>query len=351
MRQTRNDTLATDAWAGCRVLVTGGSGLLGSHLVRRLVALGAQVSVVAKATTDLEKIADCLDHVDVLRGNLAVRSDVVRVTHDAQPQVIFHLAAAGVSPFQADPDTMVTTNVLGLMHLFEALADVPYARFVNTGSCFEYGNQSGPLSEEHPLTPLNAYAASKIMAWHLCQLHARQTGKPMVTLRLFTFFGPWERPDRLIPSTIRSVLQGEEIRITSGAQTRDYTYVEDVVDAYLRAAVMEQAVGQTFNIGSGKEYAVREVAQRIRDLMQSQAPIRVGALKSRADEVWRLCCDSSKATAILGWRPTVSFDEGLHRTLEWMRPRAAADVLLGSGPGSGSCDSGKPREALHTRDV
>ena len=320
MRQTRNETLATDVWAGCRVLVTGGSGFLGSHLVRRLVALGAKVSVVAKATTDLEKIADCLDHVDVLRGDLAIRSDVVRVTHDAQPQVIFHLAAAGVSPFQADPDTMVTTNVLGLLHLFEALADVPYARFVNTGSCFEYGNQSGPLSEEHPLTPLNAYAASKIMAWHICQLHAQQTGKPIVTLRLFTFFGPGERPDRLIPSTIRSVLLGEAIRITAGMQTRDYTYVEDVVDAYLIAGVKEQAVGRTFNIGSGTDYSVKEIAQHIRDLMRTDVPIHTGALQTRSDEAWRLCCDASRAQSLLGWRPRVTFEEGLRRTIEWMTP-------------------------------
>lgn len=327
MPPTCDDAHAAGSWVGRRVLVTGGAGFLGSHLVRRLAALGAQVSVVAGATSGLEKIVDCLDRLTVLRGDLASRSDVVRVVQHAQPHIIFHLAAAGVSPLRADADKMVTTNVLGLVHLLEALADIPYTRFVNTGTCFEYGNQPGPLSEEHPLMPLNTYAASKIMAWHLCQLHAKQTGKPVVTLRLFTFFGPGERPDRLIPSTIRSALRGEAIRITSGAQTRDYTYVEDVVDAYLRAAVREQAVGHTFNIGSGRDYSVREIAQRVRDVMRSDVPIHAGALQTRADEAWRLCCDASKARELLGWRPRLTFDEGLRRTIDWMAQSTAQETV------------------------
>jgi nucleoside-diphosphate-sugar epimerase len=305
-----------------RVLVTGGTGFLGTHLVRQLIALGADVHLLTRRSPHRSRFGGTGARPRLLRGDIRVRKDVRRAIEASNPQVVFHLAAYGVDPRKRNPATIISTNVMGVVNLLEATTDVPYARLVNTGTCFEYGNRSSKISEAAEVDPLNVYAASKIAAWHICNLHRRLYGKPIVTIRPFTFFGPFERRDRLVPSVILSVLQKRPIRITSGKQTRDYTYVEDMADAFLRAAVADGVVGESINVGSGEDFPVREIVERIRGLMQSDVPVETGALETRREESWRLCCDNGKARALLGWTPTVTFEEGVFRTVEWFRRNA-----------------------------
>lgn len=307
------------ALCGQRILVTGATGFLGSHLVRRLVGLGARVHVLVRARSKLDRVADVFDAITILRGDLRVRSDVAAVMAAAQPDVIFHLAAYGVHSSRRNSATIVQTNVLGLIHLLEASRDRPYARLVNTGTCFEYGHQLAPISESTPVDPLNVYAASKVMASHVCNLEVRQHEKPIVTLCPFTFFGPEEARDRLIPSVIAAILDGRPIRITTGTQTRDYLYVEDMADAFLAAAVVPIAAGDLINVGSGEDRSVREIAERVRDILGSTVPIEVGAVPSRRDDARRLCADPAKARKVLGWAPRVTFEDGIRRTADWLQ--------------------------------
>lgn len=304
---------------GQRVLVTGGTGFLGSHLVRELLDRGAAVHVLSRRPSQPSRIDDIRSRVRLIQGDIRIRRDVRHAVEASEPQTIFHLAAYGVDPRMRDPATIIKTNVLGMSHLLEASVDVPYERLVNTGTCFEYGQHKSKIAETVALEPLNVYAASKLAAGHLCDLHRRSQGKPIVTIRPFTFFGPHESRHRLIPSVIVSVLEGRAIRITSGLQTRDYTYVADMVDAFLRAALARPAVGEYINVGSGEDLPVRDIVKRIRDLMRSDVPIEVGAVQTRKDETWRLCCDNAKAHTLLGWQPRLTFDEGLARTIEWFR--------------------------------
>src|SRR5581483_11718966 len=155
------------------------------------------VHVLARARSPLDRLADVAGAVKLLTGDIRRRRDVDAAVGAAQPEVVFHLAAWGVDPRRRDPATILQTNVVGLAHLLEATAAVPYARFVNTGTCFEYGHHTTPITERTPAAPLNVYAASKLAALHLCEVHARERGKPIVTLRPFTFYGPGERFDRL----------------------------------------------------------------------------------------------------------------------------------------------------------
>lgn len=275
--------------------------------------------MLARRHSKLHRIADVASEVKVLSGDLRVRRDVLAAVATAQPDIVFHLAAHGVDPRFRNPVAIIQTNVVGAVNLLEALVDIPYKRFVNTGSCFEYGNQRLPISEAVVVDPLNIYAASKVTALHLCNLHRRFHNKPIVTIRPFTFFGPCERPNRLIPSVILSILKGRPIRVTSGVQTRDYTYVEDMVTAFLNAAVLEKVVGEVINVGSGEDLPIRVIVEKIRALMNTNVPLEIGAIETRQDEAWRLCCDNSKAREVLNWQPKLTLEEGLQRTIEWFR--------------------------------
>ena len=300
--------------------MTGGTGFLGGHLVRRLVALGAVVHLLARPRSSLHRIADVVANVTILSGDMRKRREVAAAVAAADPTVVFHLAAHGVDPRMKDAVTIMQTNVFGLIYLLDAVAGRTGCRVVNTGTCFEYGNHREPMSESAPIDPLNVYAASKTTAHHLCTLRQRQ-GMSIVTLRPFTFFGPWEREDRLIPSVIFDILRKRPIRTTSGTQTRDYTYVEDMADAFVRASACDQALGHVINIGSGEDHPVRDIVERIKRFMNADVPVEVGAVATRSEETWRLCADRTKAATLLGWRPLLTLEEGLAPTVQWAMSR------------------------------
>jgi nucleoside-diphosphate-sugar epimerase len=309
------------------VWVTGASGFLGSHLVRRLVGLGARCTALHRTSSSLARLEDVRSRVLLAPVDLGDREGLRRQLPRPGPSVLFHLAAYGVDPREHDLSSALRANVLGLVHLVEALEGTPLDSFVNTGTCAEYaGGIDRPLRESDPVDPRGAYAVSKSAAVMLGVMIARTRQWPLVTLRPFTFYGPGERSDRLIPHVLGCVLRGEEIRMTGGIQTRDFIYVEDVVEAYLRAGMPPVARGEVINLGSGKATPVRALVERIRELTGSQVPVLAGAVPYRADEQWHLCADIRRARELLGWSPRVDLDEGIRRTLEWLRASGSAPV-------------------------
>jgi nucleoside-diphosphate-sugar epimerase len=234
--------------------------------------------------------------------------------------VVIHLAAAGVDPRRNDPHEIFETNVLGFLNLLTSAEAAGAERVAGAGSCFEYDATSDkPLAESDPLLPLTPYAASKSSAVMLASAFAKTRDLKVVMLRPFTAYGPYERPDRLIPHVILSAMRRAPIRLTGGEQTRDFVYVEDAAEAFLVAGLPGAPSGEVFNVGTGRATAVLAVARRILDLMQSEATIEVGALPYRPAEYWHLCADISRSRERLHWSPRVDLDDGLSRTIEWMR--------------------------------
>lgn len=119
------------------------------------------------------------------------------------------------------------------------------------------------------------------------------------------------------------ILRGQPPRITSGVQTRDYTYVDDMVTAFLNAAVIEKAIGEVIDVGSGEDLSVRDIVEKVRSLMNADIPLEIGAIETRQDEAWRLCCDNSKARELLNWQPKLTLEEGLQRTIQWFRENSS----------------------------
>jgi nucleoside-diphosphate-sugar epimerase len=300
-----------------RVLVTGATGFIGSHLAERLVAEGAEVMLAVEPGASQANIASILDKVRVHEVDLCEGQMVRQLLRECRPSKVYHLAAVGVTEPGIDPLLAVQVNVLGTLNLLKALRETECDCFINTGTCYEYGHNTPPMREDQMVDPINAYAASKSAAWLFCNMYHRTRGYPIVTVRPFTVYGPRQSPRALIPQTINSALRGEDFAMTGGEQTRDFTYVDDVVEGYVRASLSEEAIGQTINLGTGEEHPIKDVVLKVLELMGTPVRPLIGALPYRPVEVWRVYSDSSKARELLGWQPQVGLEEGLRRTITW----------------------------------
>ena len=325
---------------GVRVLVTGATGFIGSHLAERLVAEGAEVTLAVEPGASQANVANLLDKVRVHEVDLRDGQMVQELMRECQPSKVYHLAAVGVTEPGIDPRLTVQVNVMGTLNLLDALRETDCDCFVNTGTCYEYGHNTppppvppkvgGPGShippnfggpggqrEDQMVDPINAYAASKSAAWLFCNMYHRTRGYPIVTLRPFTVYGPRQSERALIPQVILSALRGEDFEMTGGEQTRDFTYVDDVVEGYIRASLSEKAIGQTINLGTGEERPIKDVVLKVLELMGNPVKPMIGELPYRPREVRRLYSDSSKARELLGWQSQVSLEDGLRKTIEW----------------------------------
>jgi UDP-glucose 4-epimerase len=234
----------------------------------------------------------------------------------------------GVTEPGIDPRLAVQVNVLGTLNLLEALKETGCNCFVNTGTCYEYGHNTPPMREDQMVDPINAYAASKSAVWLFCNMYHRTRGYPIVTVRPFTVYGPRQSERALIPQTILSALRGENFAMTGGDQTRDFTYVDDIVEGYVRASLSERAIGQTINLGTGEEHAIKDVVLKVLELMGNPVKPVIGELPYRPGEVWRLYADNGKARELLGWQPQVSLEDGLRKTIAWYTEQMVIGTLV-----------------------
>jgi len=294
-------------WAGKHILVTGATGFIGRHLTRHLAQAGAEVWTTGLPNEQPPPGTTRHLSLDVRDAN-AVRA----VVAEAAPQVVFHLAAAGVTDPGVDPALALTVNAGGTLHLLEALQGRDVWRVVLAGTCYEYGAREAAEG----LDPFNAYAASKVAAWAFGRLYWRTHGLPVVTVRPFQVYGPGQIPHTLIPAAICAALAGDDLAMTPGEQERDFIYVEDVVEGMLAAAQAPGIKGQSLDLGTGQAHTVRQVVERVWAITAAQGHILAGALPYRPAEVMRLTADADRTARLAGWRARVGLEEGLRRTID-----------------------------------
>jgi nucleoside-diphosphate-sugar epimerase len=241
----------------------------------------------------------------------------------AGADVVFHLAALIAIPYSyVASRSYVETNVLGTLNVLEAARDAGVPLVVHTSTSEVYGTaQTVPIDERHPLQGQSPYSATKIGADKIAESFHRSFGLPVITLRPFNTFGPRQSARAVIPTIATQLVAGGPVALGNVHPTRDFTYVDDTVEAFVLAADAPDAIGRTLNVGTGKEISIGELALRIASIVGGQAEIEHDEHRVRppASEVERLCADASLARSLLGWEPRVSLDEGLTRTVAWLR--------------------------------
>ncbi|MEO5363160.1 MAG: GDP-mannose 4,6-dehydratase [Magnetococcus sp. DMHC-8] len=309
------------------ILVTGATGIVGANLVHRLVADGFRPHLSVRAGSSRTRLQEVADAVIFESCDLADREQVAALVQRVCPATVFHLASTFFNPPTLAAETHFQVNLLGSLYLFEALRELPEVRVVFTGTAMSY-DSGAMLREDAPLHPGSMIGCSKAATSLLAQACARLYGLQVVELRLFTPFGPWERPKRLIPHVILSALSGQDVRIGDGRQQRDYTYMDDIVAALLLAVTRPVAAGAVYNICSGTPCRIVDVVEQILSLMGNPVAVQVGTFPPRADEIWEISGDNTLAATELGWRPAVSFQEGLQRTIAWFQHNQALALKL-----------------------
>lgn len=301
------------------VLVTGASGFVGACVARALVARGHAVHVLLRDPARAWRLTDILDRMTVHRADLVDAASVGRCLAAVRPRVVLHLAAHGAYESQSDARTILDANVVGTLHLLQAAVEHGTELVVQTGSSSEYGFKTEPMRETDRLEPNSVYAVAKAAQSHLGALWSQRTSLAVVCLRLFSIFGPWEEPTRLIPTLIRKARAGVPIDMVSPDTARDLVYVDDVVAAMLDFPRLLTQRGEIINLGSGQERTMREVVAAVQQLVGSKSSVRWNAFPARRWDAAHWCADPSRAADRLGWHPKHSLLEGLAKTASWMQ--------------------------------
>lgn len=311
-------------WVDRRVLVTGAGGFIGSHLTEKLVDLGGRVRALVHYNSRgswgwLDHLSQKIE-IEVISGDICDRDSVMAAMRGSE--IVFHLAALIAIPYSYNaPLSYVRTNIEGTLNVLQAARDLRLERVIHTSTSEVYGTARFiPINESHPLQGQSPYAASKIAADKIAEAFHLSFGLPVVTVRPFNTYGPRQSSRAIVPTIITQCLVGKTIRLGNLHPTRDMNYVSDIVDGFIQAARSHAAIGCTINIGSGQDISIENLTKKIGELLNRKVVIEKDEKRIRPgkSEVDRLLADNTAARELLGWKSSISLEEGLRLTIEWM---------------------------------
>lgn len=296
-----------------RILITGISGFVGSHLARKLNILGAEVFGISRSHKGS----------NIFNGDITDRNFVEKIINKNNITMCFHLAAESlVESGQKDPYATFSTNIMGTLSILELSRIYNLDRIIIASTSHVYGDNKLPFKEDYFPRPSRPYETSKTCVDLIAQSYADTFGLPVLIPRFTNIYGPADyNYHRLIPKTIKRVLAGESPTMWGGTAIRDFIYIDDAIDAYIKMATVSVTSiekNRIYNFGTGKQYSVRDVIQTI--ITQSGSNVTVTKIAdAREDEIKAQYVSTAKAKRILNWKPKVSFDNGIKKTIDWYK--------------------------------
>lgn len=302
-----------------KYLVTGASGFVGACIVRRLINNNEDVHVIARKNSENSRLKDISHKISIHYIDLNNEIEVKKLLKENSFNVIFHLATYGGYNYQKDIDNIINTNLNMTWNLFKCCKDSGIEMFINTSSSSEYGEKDEPMNEDMKVDPNNMYGATKAAATILCSTYSKINKIPLVTYRLLSPYGNFDADSRLIPTVIKACLKNENICLGSKTSKRDFIYIDDVVDAYINWENIPDKYGEVYNVGSGIEYSVEEIVNKILYLTKSSSKLSWGNNLGRQYEPKTWVSDIDKIKNHTNWSPKIDIDLGLLRTIRWYR--------------------------------
>jgi NAD dependent epimerase/dehydratase len=313
-----------------RVLITGADGFIGSHLTEELVRRGYDVRALVLYNSF--NSWGWLDHADQnVKDSLDVFAGDVRDPHGVKNAMegcgaVLHLAALIAIPYSYhSPDTYIDTNIKGTLNILQAGRELGLSKIIHTSTSEVYGTaRFVPITEDHPLQGQSPYSASKIGADQLALSFYSSFNTPVTIVRPFNTYGPRQSARAVVPTIITQIASGQRaVKLGALHPTRDFNYIKDTVDGFIKAMEAEESVGQVINIGGSLEISIEDTARTIAEVMNAKIEIATDAQRLRPEnsEVERLYADNQKAMKLLGWRPAYAGNEGFRRgiaeTVAW----------------------------------
>tara|TARA_Y100000590_G_C15729591_1_gene1016499 strand:- start:2074 stop:3075 length:1002 start_codon:yes stop_codon:yes gene_type:complete len=309
-----------------KVLVTGADGFIGSHLTEALYKEGYEVRALSLYNSFnnwgwLEDVS-CKEQLEIISGDIRDPFYCEEILSDID--IVFHLAALIAIPYSyQSPQSYIDTNIQGTLNICEASLKNKVSRVIHTSTSEVYGTANYvPIDELHPLQAQSPYSATKIGADAIAMSFFNTFDLPLSIVRPFNTYGPRQSARAVIPSIIIQIANGsKEIKLGDTTPTRDFNYVEDTCRGFIQIANSDQAIGEVINVGSNSEISILDTVNLIKELMNSDVKFIVDEERIRPDksEVYRLWCDNSKINKLTGFKPEVSIEEGLTRTINWLK--------------------------------
>ncbi|WP_461207372.1 NAD-dependent epimerase/dehydratase family protein [Clostridium sp. DL1XJH146] len=299
-----------------KVFITGGAGFIGSHLVRRLLDMGANITILVRENSNLWKIEDIKKDLEIFYANIQDKNMVENIIKSIKPDIVYHLAAYGVNSKKNDYAKALNVNVNGSLNVIEPLIFTGCEKIIYMGSSSEYGGGKEPRDEKNALYPLNIYGSTKAAGTILMHQIARENDIGIITIRPFGLFGEREERHKIFSYIISSILKKEEVKLTSCEQYRDYLYVENLIDAMILATESD-IKNDIFNIGTGNVKKLKYYVDRIFNLTETDQKPLYGKLNSRISDMFRPEPNVDKIKNMLHWEERISLDEGLKLTVQW----------------------------------
>jgi len=310
--------------AGKNVLVTGADGFIGSHLTEFLIEKGAKVKALSQYNSFnswgwLEAI-NYTENIEIISGDIRDAHFVKKISKNTD--IIFHLAALIAIPYSySAPDSYIDTNIKGTLNICQAALDNGIDKIIHTSTSEVYGTaQYVPIDEKHPLQPQSPYSATKIGADAIAESFYRSFNLPLCIARPFNTYGPRQSARAVIPTIITQIANNiKNIKLGNMSTTRDFNYVKDTCSGFIKLCESDNTIGEIINIGSNSEISIKDTAELIKKIMNSNVEFVCDEqrLRPAGSEVRRLCCDNTKIKKLTEFIPQYSIESGLKETVEW----------------------------------